>query len=303
MRQITGGVAVITGAGSGLGKALAASASRRAMKLVLADVQPDALDRTVQELRSQGTEAIGVAVDVSDAAAVQALADQAETQFGAVNLLFNNAGVTSGGPIWQSTEKDWEWLLGVNLKGVINGVRSFTPRMLASAAADPAYEGCIVNTASMAGLITAPGMGIYSVSKHAVVALSECLHYDLQLVTTQLRAAVLCPSYVPTEIGQSERNRPARLSNSEAPTKAQLASRAAAQQAVSQGAISAEDVAEITFRAIEGERFYVFPSPETLQVARSRFEHVLNQTTPELPYELFPALKDRRDRLLAAARS
>lgn len=302
MKQITGSVAVITGGGSGLGKALAMSASRRAMKLVLADIQPDALDRTVQELRTRGTDAIGVAVDVSDPAAVEALADQAERRFGAVNLLFNNAGVTSGGPVWQSTEKDWDWVLGVNLKGVVNGVRSFTPRMLAAAAADPAYEGCIVNTASMAGLITAPGMGIYSVSKHAVVALSECLHYDLQLVTTQLRAAVLCPSYVPTDIGQSERNRPAHLANSEAPTKAQLASRAAAQQAVSQGAISAEEVAEITFRAVEGERFYVFPSPETLPVFRARCGHVLDQTTPELPYELFPALKDRRDRLLAAAR-
>lgn len=301
MKHIEGGVAVITGAGSGLGKALAFAAAERGMRLVLADIQPQALDQTVEALRQRGIEAIGVAMDISDAAAVDGLADQAESRFGAVHLLFNNAGVTSGGPIWQSTARDWDWVLGVNLKGVIHGVRSFTPRMLAAAAADPGYEGCIVNTASMAGLITAPGMGIYSVSKHAVVALSECLHHDLQLVTTRVQAAVLCPSYIPTAIGESERTRPAHLVNTDPPTKAQLASRAAAQQAVQQGAISAEEVAELTFRAIESGSFYIFPSPEALSIVRSRFEHVLDQTSPELPYDLFPALKDRRDRLLAAA--
>jgi NADP-dependent 3-hydroxy acid dehydrogenase YdfG len=153
-------VAVVTGAGSGLGKALAEAAARRRMRLVLADVQADALDRIVQSLRAQGAEVTGMAVDVADASAVQMLADQAQRDFGVVNLVFNNAGVTSGGPIWQNSAKDWDWLLGVNLRGVANGVRSFTPGMLAAAAADPSYEGFIVNTASMAGLITAPGMGI-----------------------------------------------------------------------------------------------------------------------------------------------
>ena len=301
MKQFRDGVAVITGGGSGLGKAFALAASERGMKIVLADIQADALEQTVRWLQSRGTEAIGIRVDVANAEAVQALADQAEARFGRVNLVFNNAGVTLGGPVWESTEKDWDWLLGVNLKGVINGVRSFTPKMLSAAAADPAYTGCIVNTASMAGMISAPGMGIYSVSKHAVVALTECLHYDLQLATTQVRAALLCPSYVPTAIVDSERNRPAHLINSEGPTKAQLASRAAAQQAVSQGGISAEAVAEITFQAIESERFYVFPSPETLPVANVRFEQIVRQSNPELPYEMFPSFKERRDRILAAA--
>ena len=301
MKHFKGGVAVVTGAGSGLGKALAEAAARRRMRLVLADVQADALDRIVQSLRAQGAEVTGMAVDVADASAVQMLADQAQRDFGVVNLVFNNAGVTSGGPIWQNSAKDWDWLLGVNLRGVANGVRSFTPGMLAAAAADPSYEGFIVNTASMAGLITAPGMGIYSVTKHAVVALSECLHHDLQLASTQVHAAVLCPSYVPTEIGQCERSRPAHLVNTEPLTKAQLASRAAAQQAVQQGGISADAVADLTFRAIEERRFYIFPSPETLPVVKSRFDHVIQQTVPELPYDLFPALKDRRDRLLAAA--
>lgn len=300
MRHINGGVAVITGGGSGLGKAFAIAAAKREMKLVLADIQADVLDQTVQALRSQGAEAIGVVIDVSDAAAVQRLADQAERQYGRVNLLFNNAGVTSGGLVWESTEKDWEWLLGVNLKGVINGVRSFVPKMLAAAAADPDYEGCIVNTASMAGLLTSPGMGIYSVSKHAVVALSECLHHDLQLVTSQLHAAVLCPSYVTTDIGHSERNRPTHLAATTALTNSQLAARAASQYAIAHGAISADDVAEITFRAVERDCFYVVPSPEALPLVKARLEHVLDQTSPNLPYERVPALKERRDRLLTA---
>lgn len=299
--EMKNGVAVITGGGSGLGKAFALCAAERGMKVVVADIEQNVLDVTVDALRARGTDAIGVVVDVSDAAAVEALADRAEKAFGRVNVVFNNAGVTSGGPVWENTERDWDWVLGVNLKGVINGVRSFTPRMLASAASDSGYRGCIVNTASMAGLITAPGMGIYSVSKHAVVALTECLHHDLQLATTQITAAVLCPSYVTTSIGNSERNRPAHLCNTQAPTKAQLASRAAAQQAIQQGGLSAEQVAEITFVAIELDGFYVFPSPETLAVVEARFKHVLSQTRPELPYDLFPALKERRDRLLAAA--
>lgn len=299
MKNFKGGVAVITGGGSGLGKALAAAAFKRGMKLVLADVQQDALDHTVNELRAQGSEVMGVATDVTDAASVQALAERVEAQFGRVNLLFNNAGVTSSGPVWESTEKDWDWVLGVNLKGVINGMRSFTPKMLASATADKTYEGCIVNTASMAGLITAPGMGIYSVSKHAVIALSECLHFDLELVSPRLRAAVLCPSYVTTAIGDSDRNRPSHLINSQAPTRAQLASLAAAQQAVKQGGLSPDEVAEHTFRALGNDSFYIFPSPEVLAVAQPRFGHIMNQTSPELPYDLFPALRDRRDRMLA----
>ena len=300
MKNFTGKVAVITGGGSGIGKALAMAAAKRGMKLALLDIQSDALAQSVDELRQMGVEAMGSMADVSDAAAMQTVADQIETHYGAIHMVFNNAGVTSSGPVWESTEKDWDWLLGINLKGVINGVRSFTPKMLMAAAADKAYEGCVVNTASLAGILAGPGMGIYSVSKHAVVALSECLHYDLQLVSPQVRAAVLCPSYVPTAIGNSDRNRPAHLLNEKPPTKAQMASLAAAQQAVAQGNITATEVAEITFKAIEQECFYIFPSPEGLALFKLRSDNILNQVTPEFPYELFPAMKDRRDRMLAA---
>jgi len=298
MNSLTGYTAFITGGGSGLGRAFAKAACKRQIKVVLADIQADALSQTIAELRSMGGEVTGLTVDVADATAMQRCADEVHRIHGAVNLVFNNAGVTSSGPVWESTDKDWDWLLGVNLKGVINGIRSFVPKMLATAKGDPNFRATVVNTASMAGLITAPGMGIYSVSKHAVVALSECLHHDLQLATTQVGVSVLCPSYVPTAIGNSERNRPSHLANEAPPTKLQLASREAAQRAVSQGGITADEVAEITFQAIEAGRFYIFPNPETLAVVKPRFEHILDQTNPELPYEFFPALKDRRDKML-----
>ena len=285
MKNFTGKVAVITGGGSGIGKALAMAAAKRGMKLALLDIQGDALAQSVDELHQMGAVALGITADVSDAAAMQTVVEQIEAHYGAIHVVFNNAGVTSSGPVWESTEKDWDWLLGINLKGVVNGVRSFTPKMLAAAASDKAYEGCVVNTASLAGILAGPGMGIYSVSKHAVVALSECLHYDLQLVSPQVRAAVLCPSYVPTAIGNSDRNRPTHLVNEKPPTKAQMASLAAAQQAVA---------------AIEQGCFYIFPSPEGLALFKLRSDNILNQVTPEFPYELFPAMKDRRDRMLAA---
>ncbi|HPW84881.1 MAG TPA: SDR family oxidoreductase [Rhodoferax sp.] len=298
MTSLNGYTAFITGGGSGLGRAFAKAACKRNINVILADIQADSLNQTVEELRSLGGKVSSITVDVADAAAMHRCSDEVHRLHGPVHLVFNNAGVTSSGPVWESTDKDWDWLLGVNLKGVINGIRSFVPQMLANAKRDPSYRGKVVNTASMAGLITAPGMGIYSVSKHAVVALSECLHHDLQLATTQVEVAVLCPSYVPTAIGNSERNRPTHLANDAPPTKLQLASREAAQQAVSQGGISADAVAEITFQAIEDGRFYIFPSPETLVAVKPRFAHILDQSNPQLPYELFPALKDRRDKML-----
>jgi NAD(P)-dependent dehydrogenase (short-subunit alcohol dehydrogenase family)/Flp pilus assembly pilin Flp len=172
-----------------------------------------------------------------------------QQRFGAPHFVFNNAGVGSGGLIWENSVKDWEWVLGVNLWGVIHGVRLFTPMMLAAAKADPNYRGHIVNTASMAGLLTPPNMGIYNVSKHAVVSLTETLYQDLKLVTDQVSASVLCPYFVPTGISQSHRNKPAALAD-EKPTQSQLIGQAMSDKAVSSGKITAAQVAEMVFHAM-----------------------------------------------------
>ena len=191
--EFAGKTAVITGAGSGFGLACARLAAKLGMNVVLVDVQKDALDQVCSEMQVLGTPAMARRVDVAHGAQMQALADDVLAQWGAPHLVFNNAGVAAGGLVWENTEADWDWVLGVNLKGVVHGVRLFTPMMLQAAKADPSWRGHLVNTASMAGLLTPPNMGIYNVSKHAVVALTETLYQDLQLVTSQISASVLCP--------------------------------------------------------------------------------------------------------------
>jgi NAD(P)-dependent dehydrogenase (short-subunit alcohol dehydrogenase family) len=193
MKNFKDKVAVITGGASGLGREFANAAAGLGMKLILADVQQDALDQAKAELEARGAAVLALRCDVRKSEQVQALADAAMERFGAVHLVFNNAGVGSGGLIWENSEADWEWVLGVNVWGVIHGVRIFTRLMLECAKRDPRYEGHIVNTASMAGLLNAPTMGVYNVSKHAVVSLSESLYHDLQLVEAPIGASVLCP--------------------------------------------------------------------------------------------------------------
>ena len=182
MFEFAGKVAVITGAASGFGRAFAEKGASLGMKLVLADVNPEALLQTVDALRAGGAEAIGVPTDVSDAAQVEALAQAALDAFGKVHLLFNNAGVGSGGFLWESSANDWAWVFNVNVMGVAHGVRAFTPIMLRQN--EPAH---IVNTASVAGLLSPPAMGIYNASKHAVVSLTETLYHDLQLAQAAKR--------------------------------------------------------------------------------------------------------------------
>ncbi|MHA6878512.1 SDR family oxidoreductase [Ralstonia pseudosolanacearum] len=293
MKQFAGGVAVITGGASGFGKEFARLGAGLGMKLVLADIQQDALDAAVAGFRAQGVEVIGVRVDVSREADVQALADAAIGAFGKVNLLFNNAGVGAGGLIWENSQQDWDWVLGVNLHGVIHGVRIFTPLMLAEAAKDPSYAGHIVNTASMAGLLNAPAMGIYNVSKHAVVALTESLYQDLSLVTEQIRCSVLCPYFVPTGITQSHRNRPQDLANAEPPTRSQLVAQAMTDKAVSSGKVTAEQVGQMTFDAIRDERFYIYSHPHALAPVQHRFEDIVSQRNPSDPFEDKPDVRAR----------
>ena len=239
--NFAGKTAVLTGAGSGFGLECARIGARLGMNLVLVDVQQDALDAATAEMQAAGAQVLARKVDVSNAAQMEQLAADVQQRFGAPHLVFNNAGVGAGGLVWENSVKDWEWVLGVNLWGVVHGVRLFTPMMLAAAKADPAWRGHIINTASMAGLLAAPNMGIYNVSKHAVVALSETLYQDLSLVTDQIGASVLCPFFVPTGINQSHRNRPGDLP-AEKPTKSQLIGQAMSDKALASVQTRMEDV-------------------------------------------------------------
>jgi NAD(P)-dependent dehydrogenase (short-subunit alcohol dehydrogenase family) len=220
---------------------------------------------------------------------MQALADDVLAQWGAPHLVFNNAGVAAGGLVWENTEADWDWVLGVNLKGVVHGVRLFTPLMLQAAQADPNWRGHIVNTASMAGLLTPPNMGIYNVSKHAVVALTETLYQDLQLVTTQISASVLCPYFVPTGISLSQRNRPTHLPT-EAMTASQRIGQAMSEKAVGSGKVSAEDVAQMVFDAVAADRFYIYSHPKALGNVRLRVDAILNSDNPPDPFAERPEI-------------
>ena len=198
MKELAGRVAVITGAGSGFGREFARLGAREGMKLVLADIQRDALDGVVAELAGDGADVIGEIVDVADSGQVAQLADRAFQAFGPVHLLMNNAGVGGGGYLWENTDKDWHWVLGVNLMGVVHGIQHFVPRMLE--ANRHGAPGHIVNTASMAGWLAAPLMGVYNVSKHAVVALSETLHHDLRLAGSTIGVGVSCAHHTSTTV-------------------------------------------------------------------------------------------------------
>ena len=278
-----GKTAVLTGAGSGFGLECARIGARLGMNLVLADVQADALARVEAELRAAGAQVLATRVDVSSAAEMDAFAQAAHARFGAPHIVFNNAGVGAGGLVWENTVADWEWVLGVNLWGVVHGVRLFTPMMLAAAQADPGWRGHIVNTASMAGLLTPPNMGIYNVSKHAVVSLTETLYQDLRLVTDQVGASVLCPYFVPTGISQSHRNRPGELAN-EKPTRSQLIGQAMSDKAVSSGRVTAAEVAQMVFDAVAADRFYIYSHPKALNNVRSRMEAIVGGSNPPDPF-------------------
>jgi len=283
--------AVLTGAGSGFGLECARIGAKLGMNLVLADVQQDALDKAVAEMQAAGTPVLAMRVDVSKAEQVEALGAATLARFGAPHFVFNNAGVGAGGLIWENTLKDWEWVIGVNLMGVAHGVRVFTPMMLEAAAKDPSWQGHIVNTASMAGLLNAPNMGIYNVSKHAVVSLSETLYQDLALVTDQISASVLCPFFVPTGISQSHRNRPDDLKAANTkPTKSQLIGQAMSDKAVGSGKVTAAEVAQKVFDAIAANQFYIYSHPKAIGSVQTRLEDVLLARNPTDPFAHKPEL-------------
>ena len=290
MKNFHGRTAVITGAASGFGLEAARLAAQRGMNIVMADVQQDALDRAAAEIGGLGAAVLAYRLDVSKAAEVEALGAATLARFGAPHFVFNNAGVGAGGLIGETSLKDWEWVVGVNLMGVAHGIRVFTPMMLAAAARDPAYEGHIVNTASMAGLLNAPNMGVYNATKSAVVAMSETLYQDLRLVTEQISASVLCPFFVPTGINQSQRNRPAEMRDDRAPTKSQLIGQAMSDKAVGSGKVSAAEVANFVFNAIAERQFYIYSHPRSLASVQVRLEDIMTPRNPTDPFAHKPEL-------------
>ena len=275
--------AVLTGAGSGFGLECARIGAKLGMNLVLVDVQQDALDAAAHELASTGAQVESFRLDVSNAGQMEAMGQAVLQRFGAPHLVFNNAGVGSGGLIWENSLADWEWVLGVNVMGVVHGVRIFTPMMLEAAKSDSAWQGHIVNTASMAGLLNPPNMGVYNVSKHAVVSLSETLYQDLSLVTDQISASVLCPFFVATGIGQSQRNRPADLAE-EKLTKSQLVGKAMTGKAVDSGKVTAASVAQLVFDAVANNQFYIYSHPKAIKSVQTRMEDILQARNPTDPF-------------------
>jgi len=262
----------VTGAASGIGRALASAFAGAGMRVVLADVEQDALDDSAHAVAKIAPAAIAVRTDVSKAADVEALADAAERAFGGVQVVCNNAGVALSGLSWQHTLADWEWVLGVNLWGVIHGIRTFVPRLLAAKT-----EAHVVNTGSIAGLLSGPGMAVYGASKHGVVTISESLHYELRMLRAPIGVSVLCPGRVATNIMDADRNRPASLAA--APPPGADAARDAAKARLAAG-MPPERVATCVVDAIRTNRFWVLSHPEWKEYVRIRLEDVLQDRNP-----------------------
>ena len=285
MKEFKGKVAVVTGAASGIGRAIAERLTGEGMKVVLADVEQEALGRAEAEMKAGGASVMAVPTDVSKGEDIEALARKTLDAFGAVHVLCNNAGVAVGGLSWERTAADWEWGLGVNLWGVIHGIRVFVPIMLAQGT-----EGHVVNTASMAGLVSMPLSSIYNVSKHGIVTLSETLHHELALSGAKVKVSVLCPGWVNTQLMDSERNRPAGLLNDEAQEINPVAEafQGTVRQLLATG-LTTEAVADHVFNAIRDEKFYILTHPEMKEAIRTRMEGILEERNPAFdPTALMP---------------
>jgi NAD(P)-dependent dehydrogenase (short-subunit alcohol dehydrogenase family) len=274
MNELKGKVAAVTGAASGLGRAMALAFADQGMHVALADVDEQGLNKTGEDIASRNVRCFSMRVDVSKAAEVEAFAERTASELKGIHLVCNNAGVALSGAVWENNEAEWQWILGVNLWGVVNGVRAFAPRLIAQ------NEGHIVNTASVAGLISPPGMGAYCVSKHAVVTLSESLHQDLRERGSAVGVSVLCPAYVPTRIADSQP--PQAVVKS----KERLAKEAMLRKAVSAGKLSAEDIARAVVRAVKENRFYILTHPAIKGAIRARMEDVLEERAPRDPLRL-----------------
>ena len=267
--EIRGKIAVITGAGSGIGRELAFACARGGASLVLADVDEPGMEETARGIEAA---TLRVRCDVSKPEQLENLAAKTYERFDAAHLLFNNAGVAVTGPAWSATLEDWKWVLDINLMGVVHGMRAFVPRMLKQG-----VEGHVVNTASVAGLLSLPGSAVYCASKHAVVAISECLYQDLQRAKAKIGVSVLCPAFVNTGIAESQRNRPGDLAATN-PLSAPYDD--AMRRAVAAGRLSAADVATITLDAVKNNRFYVLPHQKIKSAIETRMHDILGELPP-----------------------
>lgn len=276
MRDLKGKVAVVTGGASGIGRAMADRFAAEGMKIVLADIEEEALARAQAEMLDNSVEVASKVTDVSKRESVEALADFSFETFGGVHVLCNNAGVAMGGVSWQNTVEDWDWMVGVNLWGVIHGIRAFVPRMI-----EQGDESHIVNTASGAGLQTRPFLGMYCATKHAVVALSESLYHELSLMGTKTKVSVVCPAVVNTRIGESQRNRPEAFSSPEGEgNPAPMQAMEQAFRAMLASGLAPAHVAGAVLDAILTERFYVITHEETKEAVRDRMENILAGRNP-----------------------
>ena len=283
MKEFKDKVAVVTGAASGIGREIAYYCAKEGMKIVLSDVEETTLAAVEKDMVTDGADVLAMRVDVSKAEEVEKLATKSYEHFGATHLLFNNAGVAVGGLIWEATLSDWEWMLGVNLWGVIHGIRSFVPRMI-----EQDTDGYIVNTASVSGLLTPPLQGVYNVSKHGVVALSESLNHELTMRKTKLKVSVLCPGYVNTQVLDGERNRPEDLQNDPTEVKEHPeydAYTESVEQQIKAG-LDPKRVAELVFGAIREEKFYIHTHNELKKYIKGRMEDILSETRSRPPLRI-----------------
>jgi NAD(P)-dependent dehydrogenase (short-subunit alcohol dehydrogenase family) len=280
VQEFANKVAVVTGAASGIGKAMAERFAAEQMRLVLADIEDAPLQEFAGQLRASGVRVVSERVDVSQSKDLEAFAARAYDEFGAVHLLCNNAGVLPpGAPVWKEPLQTWQWTLGVNFFGVLHGVQAFIPRMLSAG-----HEAHIVNTASLAGLTTRPLMSAYNVSKHAVVALSECLYAELQLTTDKIHVSVLCPAFSKTRLAESTRNQPGDIKTD---GSASFGFHDAIKQAVEVGT-PPEEIVGATVNAIRNNRFWILTHPQFDNGIRERFESILSRTNPTI-HDLRPA--------------